>query len=285
MIRHVMAPLLALVALAPAPGLSLAQAHGPTYGLATPTLGRGGWSLDIATMSRIVGDTRMAMLRPMMSYGITEDLQVSASFPMPLYVPQGLPPAHAMARMPTSPDIELMLGWRFHRVGTDIGRRFESTAFVGFDYPTDAVRGGVRTSPGLYGAVATGYASRSVYAWLGGLYRRYMSLTGDSTDHPGDVAMYSLVLGYRPPPFQRDYPHPDWRVFVEVVGEYTAKNVVAGTERPNTGGHQIFVGPTLLGLYGWWGISGGPAFPVYHRLNGSQPEDKMRLIVNTTFWF
>ena len=262
-----------------------AQGHGPAFGLSTPTLGKGGWSLDVAAMSRLVGDREMLMLRPMISYGITEDLQLSASLPMPLYVPQGAPPAHGMSRMPTTPDVEFLLGWRFHRQGTDIGSRFESTMYVGFDYPTDGVRAGVQTSPGLYGALVTGYASRAVYAWVGGLYRRYMSPVGETADHLGDVAMYSLVLGYRPPAFQRDLPHPDWRIFMEAVGERSARNVIAGVKQPETGGHQVFVGPTVLGLFGSWGISGGPVFPVYRDVNGPQPREKMRLVVNTTFWF
>ncbi|MBI4541362.1 MAG: hypothetical protein HY704_17815 [Gemmatimonadetes bacterium] len=262
-----------------------AQGHGPAYGLSTPTLGKGGWSVDVAVMSRLVGSTEMAMMRPMITYGITEDVQVSVSLPMSLYVPQGLPAAHSMARMPTSPDIEALLGWRFHREGTAVGSRLESTAYVGFDYPTDPVRGGARTAPGLYGAVVTGYASRTIYGWVGGLYRRYMTPIGDTADHPADVAMYSVVLGYRPPPFRKDYPHPDWRVFVEAVGEHLARDVVVGVPRADTGGHQIFVGPTLLGLYGSWGVSGGPVFPVYRRVNGSQLRERMRFVVNTTFWF
>ena len=262
-----------------------AQGHGPVFGLATPTLGRGGWSLDVTAMSRFFDQTEAVMLRPMVSYGITQDLQVSGSFPMPVYVPQGLPAAHGASRMPATPDIEFALGWRFHRQGTDVGSRFESTTFVGFDYPTDAVRAGAKTAPGLYGALVTGYASRTFYLWTGGLYRRLMTPVGATADHPGDQAMYSLVLGYRPPPFQQDYPRPDWRVFLETVEEYGAKDVIAGVEQPNTGGHQLFVGPTLLGLYGWWGISGGPGFAVYRHVNGAQPRENMRLIVTTTFWF
>ncbi|HWP37819.1 MAG TPA: hypothetical protein VNL18_09750 [Gemmatimonadales bacterium] len=261
------------------------QGHGPLYGLSTPTLGKGGWSLDLGTMARVVGPSGMIMLRPMLSYGLTEDLQVSASFPMPVYTQQGLRPTHGMSRMPTNPDVEFLLGWRFHRSGVGVGARFETTAYVGFDYPTDAIRAGARMSPGLYGALVTGYASRALYAWAGGLYRRYMTPVGSTADHPGDVAMYSVVLGYRPPPFQRDFPHPDWRVFVEAFGEYTARDVVAGFEQPDTGGHQIFVGPTLLGLYGAWGISGGPVFPVFQRLNGAQPREALRLGLITTFWF
>lgn len=262
-----------------------ASGHGPVYGLATPTLGKGGWSLDVAAMDRRVAAHGMNMLRPMLGYGIDEDLQVSLSLPMPLRIPAGLPQARTMAMMPSNPDVELLLGWRFHRTGPSVGARFESTAYLGFEYPTDFVRGGVRTAPGLTAGAATGYASRSAYAWAGGLYRRYMTPTGASTDHPGDVALYSLVLGYRPGLFRKDYPHPDWRVFVEVVGEYNAHDRLAGVTLVDTGGHQLFVGPTLLGLYGSWGVSGGPLFRVAGRRNGNQPEDRIRTVINFTVWF
>ncbi|MGQ0815010.1 MAG: hypothetical protein ACT4O1_11160 [Gemmatimonadota bacterium] len=265
--------------------LAFGQGHGPAYGLSTPTLARGGWSLDVPLMSRVVADKRVLMMRPMVSYGITEDVQLSLSLPVPLYVEQGVPPAHAMARMPTSRDAELLMAWRFQRKATAVGSRFETTSYIGLDYPTDARRNGIETHPGVYGALVPGYASRPVYAWVGGLYRRYLSPIGPVNDHLGDVVMYSAVLGYRPPAFQHDYPKPDWRVFVEAIGEHADRDVAAGNERPNSGGHQIFLAPTVLGLYGSWGISGGPAFPVYRRINGTQPREKLRFIVNTTFWF
>lgn len=277
-----------LVAALGLPTRSVASGHGPVYGLATPTLGKGGWSLDLAVMGK-KGDRGMAqdmvMMRPMLGYGITEDLQVSVSLPMPLSVPMGLRPSRMMAMMPANRDVEVLVGWRFQRRGPAVGARVESTAYAGLLYPTDSVRAGVRTAPGLYGAVVTGYASRTIYAWGGVLYRRYMTPTGDAADHPGDLAMYTAVVGYRPPPFQKDWPHPDWRIFVELVGEQTGRDRLAGRELPNTGGHQIFVGPTLLGLYGSWGISGGPVFRVYDRLNGAQPKDKFRVAVNVTRWF
>lgn len=227
----------------------------------------------------------MAMLRPMVSYGATEDLQLSASFPMPLYRGEGLRPTRAMTRMPAVSDIELTLGWRFHRQGTAVGARFESTAYVGFDYPTEPVSNGISTSPGVTAALVTGYASRTVYVWGGGLYRRYMSPNGPTADHVGDLAMYSLVLGYRPPFFREDYPKPDWRVFVEAVGELSARDEAGGTEMANTGGHRIFIAPTLLGLYGAWGLAGGPAFPVYENLNGTQPDETIRWVLNVIVWF
>jgi hypothetical protein len=275
----------ALAAAGASPADARAQGHGPAYGLSTPTLGRGGWSLDVSAMGRAVAGSEMAMLRALVSYGITEDLQVSVSLPMPLRVPEGFPTARGMSRMPTTPDVEILLAWRLHREETGVGARFESTAYAGADYPTDEVRAGVRTAPGLVAALVTGYASRAAYLWAGALGRRYMTPVGPTADRPGDVAMYSLVVGYRPPAFRRDWPHPDWRVFVEVFGELAGRDRVGGGARPDTGGHRLFVAPTVLGLYGAWGISGGPAFPVLQRLNGVQPRETLRLVVNATFWF
>lgn len=276
---------LALAVILVSPEL-VASGHGPVYGLATPTLGKGGWSLDAAIMVRSEeGDRESVMARPMVGYGITEDLQLSFSVPVPLYREEGLQPERAMAMMPGTPDMEFMVNWRFHREGTDVGARFESTAFFGLEYPTDAVRAGVRTSPGVLGGVVTGYASRSIYAWAGGLYQRSMSPRGTTADHIGDLGMVSLVFGYRPHVFRQELPHPDWRLFVEAIGEWRQPDVRNGIELPNRGGEQVFIGPTVLGLYGPWGISGGPVFPVYSDLNGDQPEENYRFVVNFTYWF
>lgn len=276
-----------LIALAAAlPSMARANGHGPVYGLATPTLGAGAFSLDVAAMGRIGGSGDRALLRPMLSYGITQDLQLSLSLPMPLYTRQGsAPPARMMAMMPATPDTEALIGWRFARNGNDVGSRFESTAYLGFDYPTDAQREGLATSPGFVAGAVTGYASRSIYVWAGALYRRYMSPTGAGADHLGDTLFYSLVFGYRPPFFRKELPSPDWRIFVEAVGEHTFANVRGGAEVANTGGDRIFVGPTLLGLFGAWGVSFGPMFPVVQSLNGAQVAEKVRLGVDFTYWF
>lgn len=277
---------LLLLAFAVIPSAAGATGHGPVYGIATPTLGKGAWSLDLGLMGRsVAGGRTSAMLRPLISYGITEDLQASLSLPVPLYTVEGSMPVRMMAMMPANPDVEILVGWRFHREGTDVGSRFESTAYVGANYPTDSVRAGVRTSPGIFAGAVTGYASRSVYAWAGGWYRRYMSPKGETVDRPGDITMYSLVLGYRPTFFRQELPHPDWRLFVEAVGEHIGEDRMGGRTMPNSGGDRIFVGPSVLGLYGPYGISIGPLFPVYSKLKGSQRKDRVRLVVNLTYWF
>ena len=261
-----------------------AQGHGPIYGLSTPTLGQGGWSLDIGGMGRFFDGGRTAMLRPMLSYGVTEDLQVSASVPLPVARDAAAPRVRAFTRMPASQDVEMMVGWRLQRQATGVGARQETTIWLAVDLPTDGRRGGLDTAPGLFGSVVTGYASRSVYVWLGAAYRR--SLTAGPDNHrAGDVTMGSLVVGYRPRAFRADYPHPDWRAFVEIVGERVGSDTVGGIRRSDSGVRQLYAAFTLLGLYGSWGLAGGPAFPVYQALEGDQPKDGVRLALNATFWF
>ena len=87
--------LVACLLLAAAPHVAVASGHGPVFGGAPPTLGKGGWQLDQAWMGRIGrgrGDDEQ-MLRTMLSVGITEDLQISASLPITLnsgvYMPRG----------------------------------------------------------------------------------------------------------------------------------------------------------------------------------------------------
>ena len=97
--------------------------------------------------------------------------------------------------------------------------------------------------------------------------------------------MGSLVVGYRPQSFREDYPHPDWRGFIEVVAERVGHDTVLGVEQPDSGGRQLYAAFTLLGLYGSWGLAGGPAFPIYQSHNGTQPDDGIRLVLNATLWF
>lgn len=279
------AAVLALACVVLAPGGVCAQGHGPVFALSTPTLRKGGWSLDAGFMGQVVAGREMAMFRPMLSYGITENLQLSASIPVPIRTPDGMMSSRVATRMPATLDAEATLGWRFQRRELGVGSRYETTAYLGAGYPTDAARDGLETAPGATAALVTGYVSRTVYAWAGGMVRRYASPGGPAADRAGDLAMYSAVWGWRPPAFQHDYPHADWRLFVEAVGEVAARDRERGVRRANSGGHQLFVGPTVLGLYGGWGLSGGPLFPVYRRLNGAQPRETVRLALDFIAWF
>jgi len=261
-----------------------AQGHGPVYGLSTPTLGRGGWSFELAGMRRWFHGGGATMVRPMASYGVTEDVQLSLSVPVPLQRAARAPQMRAFTRMPAQSDVELMLGWRVQRHGIGVGRRRETTLWLAADLPTEAIRSGTETSSALFVGVVTGYASRSSYLWIGAAYRRPLAV-GTAQWREGDTTMGSLVVGYRPRPFRVDYPRPDWRLFVEVVGERVGGGSGDVGSVPDAGRRQLYAGVTALGLYGSWGIAGGPAYPLYQSRSPQYSDDGIRIVVNMTRWF
>jgi hypothetical protein len=260
-----------------------ASGHGPVFGGATPTLGKGGWSFDQAWMGRRdrTGDTDQ-MLRSMIGYGITEDLQITASLPIELTSTGRMPMGRMTAMMSANHEMEALVGWRFHRRAVGEGARFESTAYAGGTVPLESHRAGIRTAPSAYLAAASGYASRAHYFWVGGSYQR---AAADQGDRLGDIKSYSIVYGYRPPALRLDYPKPDLRFFVEAMGEVTGSARHGGVTMGDTGGHIVLAGPTTLLLYKEYGISGGALFPVYQRTNGTQGRERFRFGVNFSYFF
>jgi len=265
------------------PRSSEASGHGPVFGGATPTLGKGGWSFDQAWMgsaSRTGDDDQL--LRSMVGLGITKDLQVTVSLPVELSSSGRMPVGRMTFTMSGVRDVEALAGWRFHRRDIGEGARFESTAYAGLAVPLDASRGGIRTAPSAYASVASGYASRAHYFWVGASYQRSLD---DHGDRQGDVTSASVVYGYRPRVLRLDYPKPDLRFFVETVAEVSGPPQQAGVEMPDAGGRAVFSGPTALLLYKEYGLSGGVLFPVYQRPNGSQPRERFRFGVNVSYFF
>lgn len=278
MARSVVAAALVL-----ASGITLgASGHGPVFGGATPTLGKGGWQFDQAWMGRSADETIEQTLRSMISFGITERLQISTSLPVSLTT-GGQPPTGRMtASMSDAPNVEAIGGWRFHTRPAGHGARLESTIFVGGSVPTESEQGGIKSGPATSVAIASGYASRVHYFWAGAGYEKRIARDGDQW---GDVGYYSVVYGYRPPFLQLDYPKPDLRFFVEAQGEHNGYARSGGLRDVNTGGRILLVGPTSLLLYKQYGLEGGILFPVYQRPNGTQAREHYRIVINASYFF
>jgi hypothetical protein len=259
-----------------------ASGHGPVFGGATPTLGKHAWQFDQAWMGRATGNTMEQALRSMISVGITERLQLSASVPAPLVTGTEPPMGRMTAAMSDAPNLEAIGGWRFQTRPAGHGARVESTLYVGASVPTVAERGGIESSPAMSVAAATGYASRVHYFWLGAGYEKRFSRDGDQW---GNVGYYSIVYGYRPPALRLDYPKPDLRFFVEAEGEVNGHARSDAVLDANSGSHILLVGPTTLLLYKQYGLSGGVLFPIYQRTNGIQPREHFRVVLNATYFF
>lgn len=274
----------AVVLIALTPHVAAASGHGPVFGGATPTLGKRGWSFDQAWMGRrdrTDGDHQL--LRTMIGYGLTEDLQLTVSLPIELSDSGHMPMARMMATMSGNNEMEALASWRFHRRNIGDGGRFESTVSLGATLPFDSRHAGIRTAPSLYAAIATGYVSRAHYVWVGASHQRPM--WEHHGDRHGDVSSYSVVYGYRPKALRLEYPKPDLRFFVETVGEITGKPTQGGVTVDAAGGHAIFTGPTALLLYKAYGFSGGVLFPIYQRIDGDQSKERFRFAVNVSYFF
>ena len=259
-----------------------ASGHGPVFGGATPTLGKGGWSFDQAWMgSHARNGEDDQVLRSMIGFGLTKDLQVTVSLPIGLSSGPHAPMGRMTAMMSSSREAEALVGWRFHRQDVGTGARFESTVYAGGAVPTSSSSGGFRTAPSGYVSVASGYASRAHYFWTAASYQR----RGDDVgDHLGNVKSLSIVYGYRPAVLRVDYPKPDLRFFVEAVAETTGSPRRGGVAIAPAG-RSVFAGPTTLLLYKQYGVSGGVLFPVSQRTREQEPEERVRFTVNFSYFF
>jgi hypothetical protein len=265
------------------PAAATASGHGPVFGGATPTLGKGGWSFDQAWMGTRTGDgSGEQVLRSMLGFGVTPDVQVSVSLPIALSTPAAIPMGRMMAMMSSREDAEVLVGWRVRTRPVGDSARVESTVYLGGTTPLDSRQAGLRTSPSMSASFASGYASRTHYFWGGAGYQRPFARGGDRL---GEVTWYSVVYGYRPSSLRHDYPKPDLRFFVETVGEISAAAIRGGIQLHDTGGHTIMTGPTALLLYKAYGLSGGVLLPVYRDVHGQQPRERLRFAVNATYFF
>jgi len=225
-----------------------ASGHGPVFGATTPTLGRGGWSIDWTWALRGgESDVHDQMLKTMISYGITERLQLSGSFPLAMSEP-ALPNARMMSLMSNDREFEGLLAYRFQSRTIGIGGRQESTVYLG----------GNQRSPIV--AAATGYASRSQYVWIGG-------------DVQKDSVLFTAVYGYRPPALRTEAGKPDLRFFVE------------STMEDSDATRTVFVGPTALLLHKAFGLEGGVLFPAYQRSDEGMTKEHIRVAINVAYFF
>jgi hypothetical protein len=258
-----------------------ASGHGPVFGAATPTLGQGGWSLDLAWTGRF-GDEASPdqMLKTMIGYGITEKLQITTSLPEAM-TDDRLPPARMMSLMSNAREIETLVGYRFHVRPVGIGGRHESTLYVGGTIPLQARRAETAAGPSLYVGAATGYASRAHYFWVGGGIQQFAPRGGDRL---GGTRFASVVYGFRPKPLRTEAGKPDLRFFIEGTGEDRSPDRVAATT-VGSGVRTVFVGPTALLLYRAYGFEGGILFPAYQRIDDNRSRERFRVAVNVSYFF
>lgn len=215
------------------------------------------------------------MARLMAAYGVTQDFQLSVSGPLYRSGTNSLG-TRGLAMMPMTNEIELMAADRFYHRDTGIGTRREDTGYLALSAPNRDI-----TRPGVFGALAHGNVSRSLYLWEGLGYKAYAS--GGS--HPGNELFYSAVVGYRPRAWQTEFPKPDFRLLLELVGEVQERESRGGIRIPTSGGHRLFLAPGILGTYQNWGFSFGVSVPLVQDLPQGGRREDLRFGVDVTGFF
>jgi hypothetical protein len=256
----------------------MADGHGPVFGLATPTNSQGEWSFDTGVFGRANDFGSEASFRELIGYGFTPHVTLFVSAPA-VSGSLHLTPT----RIQPGADFDATLKWRFQHRATKVGTRIESTLFVGLvaPGPQSGFQNIVTTNaPGtMFGAV-TGMASRSHYVWLGATFTKFYQHSGSKRP---DVFDYSLVYGYRPPKWRRPPDKWDWRFFAELVGEHSDRFVQGGVAVPQTQAHQVFLGPSLLGIHRNYTISFGAQAPIYQSVGSLYPRERVRFAVNFSY--
>jgi len=254
--------------------------HGPVFGYATPTNSQGEWSFDFGLLERNTELGSQLTARSMFTYGFTPYMQLSLTVPA-LVTNTNLP-----TTMMTGGDyFQSNFAWRFQHKAPSVGKRIETTAFGGFVVPGPQPGSGlmsrIERAPGFNAGLVSGLASRSHYLWVGGGYTRFMER--DSTRMPTTLS-YSFVYGYRPRALRKDYPFWDWRLFAELTGERDSQLIMGGVPIPGTYAHQVFIGPTTLGIFKTFAISGGVQFPIYRDVGFLLPRERVLVAINVTYF-
>jgi hypothetical protein len=252
--------------------------HGPLFGLATPTNSQGEWNFDEGIFDRTTSFGSQASFRELAGYGLTPHLTLSFTLPVVVGTTP-LPPT----RIQAGADFDSTLAWRFQHAATKVGTRIESTAFAGLVVPgPQSAFGGIKPTniPGFMIGGVTGRASLSHYLWVGGTYTRFVE--HDGSKRP-DVFDYSLVYGYRPVKWRRPPDKWDWRLFAELVGERSGSFLQSNATLANTQAHQVFLGPTALGIYRNYTVGFGAQFPIYQNVESQFPKERVRIAVNFSY--
>ena len=262
-------------------GLSLsafAAEHGPVFGLATPTNSKGEWNFDEGVFGRNTSFGSQASVRELVGYGFTPHLMLSVTLPAVV----GNTPL-TPTRIQPGDDFDTTVAWRFQHRATKVGTRFESTAFAGLAVPgPQSTFTGIYTTnvPGTMFGVVSGMASLSNYIWVGTTFTKFYEHDGNKRP---DVLNYSLVYGYRPAKWRRPPDKWDWRLFGELVGERSDRFLQGSIAVPETQAHQVFLGPTALGIFHNYTVSFGAQFPIYQNVGATFPKEHVRYAVNFSY--
>jgi hypothetical protein len=275
-----MKSLMALACALALPGIALAADHGPVFSYATPVNSQRELSFDTGIFGRNGSQGTQFSTGSGFGYGLTPHITVNASLPATFgsgFLPE--------SRMISGSEWSAGTSWRFLHSVTSVGKRIESTASLGVVVPgplqDSGVLAGLRRAPGVAGTLASGFASRSQYLWVGTGYTRFAEAANDRRP---DTISWSAVYGYRPSKLRRGYDQWDYRGFAELTGEHTGNVVTGGAILPDSSTTSVWLGPSVLAILRDVAISGGVQGAVFRDASDSiYGREHIRFAINFSY--
>jgi hypothetical protein len=262
------------------PATAMAADHGPVFSYATPVNSQREWSFDTGIFGRSGSRGTQYSTGSGFGYGLTPHITLNAFVPA-MFGNGALPES----RMLPGGEWSAGASWRFLHSVTSVGKRVESTASLSAVVPGPQTDSGVlanlHRTPGIAGTLATGLASRSQYAWLGGGYTRFAESSGDR--RPA-TASWSAVYGYRPAKLRRGYDKWDYRGFAELTGEHSGNVRISRVLLPGSSTTSLWLGPSVLAIFKNVAIAGGVQAPVFRDASSAiYGREHVRFAINFSY--
>ncbi len=259
---------------------AFATDHGPVFGYATPVNSQGEIACDTGIYGRSGSRGTQLSTGSGCTYGLTPHITFNVFLPA-IFGSGSQPESRIMPGSEWSAGVQ----WRFLHSVTGVGKRLESTAGLGIIVPGPQADSGtlakLHRAPGVAGTLATGYASRSQYLWVGAGYTRFAEAAHDRRP---DTVSWSGVYGYRPAKLRRGYDQWDYRGFAELTGEHTGGVRSSGAVIPNSSTTTVWLGPSVLAIFKNIAIEGGVQGPIYRDVSDSlYGRERIRFAINLSY--
>ena len=255
---------------------NLALAHEPIFSLGPETIYKGGVGIEAEVEYGKGGSDREAVIHYEIIYGVTENLSLTVELPHILEKKEGTQVSDGLG--------ELALRGKYQLFRRDtLGAQDKAALIYGLKFPT----GGEDKKPALGSGsldhlfgLTVGHESTTLYGFATG---RYLLKTESGGKEKGDRVLVDVTFGFRP----RLRPYKSWDFVVLLENSYifAQKNKVDGAKQENSGGKEIFTGPTFLWSIRNLMIKGGIQFPIWQDLNGDQEERDFRSVLAVEYHF
>jgi DNA-binding transcriptional MerR regulator len=268
--------LLAIVLIGMMMGVFQAHAHEPVFSLGPETIYKGGLGFE-TEFEYEEGDTdKEIALHYELLYGITEDWSVTLDIPQILDKKEGVLSSEGLG------DIDLRTKYQLYRKDS-LGAQDKVALIYGLELPTGDEKDNPPLGSGSYDhlfGLSAGHESITWYYFLTG---RYVLNADAGALDKGDRLLFDGAVGLRP--WLRSYKSWDLVVLLESSYIYAEKDVKNGAGLSNTGGQELFLGPTFLWSIRNLMVKGGIQFPIWQDLNGSQDKRDFRSQIALEYHF